>query len=481
MGDGAMRKYFLISYLSIIVIGLATKLEAQTLTPTAVMTVAATPSSSYTLNWDNSNQGYKAGGRHFQSSAVMNRRLWIIGGEGNNLPMADVWSSPDGSTWSEATTQAGFSGRWGQATVVFDGGQGRALWVIGGSDNKTFFNDVWQSKDGSTWTEATSAAAFSQRVRASAVVFNHKMWILGGRNSSTILNDVWSSTDGKTWTQVTPAAAFPPRYSASLIVYNNALYLMAGQGNSGPLNDVWTSTDGATWTDLLVNPGFPPRASQSAVVYNGSMWILGGHDVTTQTVFADAWWSNNGSQWYQASDPKDYTPRWAQTSEVFDQSIWMITGASGTQMKPVDYADIWSGTLSTTSGFSSALVVGTGLKTTTPTATVTTTLTTTPAPIISTPTPTATIGTVPVAYPNPCTSDHVNLNLPLHQPGDVKVEFFTVGSRHVRTCVFHQQPVGQDVTVTLADDSGVALANGLYFVRVTTPEGSHVLKLLVIR
>jgi hypothetical protein len=56
-----------------------------------------------------------------------------------------------------------------------------------------------------------------------------------------------------------------------------------------------------------------------------------------------------------------------------------------------------------------------------------------------------------------------------------------VGSRHVRTVIFHQQPVGQDVTLDLVDDSGVVLANGLYFVRVTTPSGSNIVKLLVTR
>ncbi|HTA76301.1 MAG TPA: T9SS type A sorting domain-containing protein [bacterium] len=431
----------------------------------------------------------------------MNHRLWIIAGQSAGKPMADVMSSTDGLNWTLVTAAAAFSPRWGQSTVAFDAGQGPVLWVIGGSDNKGFFNDVWQSKDGVTWTAATAAAAFPQRVRESAAVFNHKIWIIGGKNSTGILNDIWNSADGKTWTQVTPATTLPVRYSASLLVYNNRLWLMAGQGNAGPLNDVWSSADGVNWTNVTANPGFPARASQSAAVHNGLMWVMGGHDVTTQTVFGDAWWSNNGSQWYQEAVTSDYTPRWAQSSEVFNHTLWMINGASGTQAGPVDYSDIWQMTCASPAQLSAAtvvpnvaqvLVIGGGNYTSTPTATITatpsSTSTLTPTKTstpVNTPTmtatATATIVSVAMAYPNPCTGSQVHLSLPLRTPGNVKIQVYTIGSRKVRECDFQNYPVGQDVLLTLTDDGGTTLANGLYYVRVTTPGTSRIIKLLVIR
>ncbi len=495
-----MSQYFSAFRMTLVFFALTAAAFSQTPTPSITVMPQALPTCS-AVNWDTSGQNYNYGGRHFQSSAVMNRRLWIVAGQVAGKPVADVMSSTDGLNWSVATAKAAFSARWGQATVAFDAGQGTALWVIGGSDNTGFFNDVWQSKDGATWSLVTAAAAFPTRVRESAVVFNHKMWVIGGKNAAGILNDIWNSADGKTWTQVTPSAPLPVRYSASLLVYNNRLWLMAGQGNAGPLNDVWSSPDGVNWTNVTTNPGFPARASQSAVVHNGLMWVLGGHDVTSQIVFGDAWWSNNGSQWYQAAVAADYTPRWAQTSEVFNHTIWMINGASGTQAKPVDYVDIWQMSCASAAQLSAAvptpnapqlLAASSGNYTLTPTATVTATPSSTPTQTptktstpVDTPTmtatATATIVSVAMAYPNPCSGSEVHLSLPLKTPGNVKIQVYTIGSRKVRECDFHQYPVGQEVILTLTDDGGTALANGLYYVRVTTPGASRIIKLLVIR
>lgn len=46
---------------------------------------------------------------------------------------------------------------------------------------------------------------------------------------------------------------------------------------------------------------------------------------------------------------------------------------------------------------------------------------------------------------------------------------------------FSQEPVGVDLKVDLTDNWGTAIANGLYFVVVDTPQGRSIGKLLVLR
>jgi len=84
-------------------------------------------------------------------------------------------------------------------------------------------SDVWNSENGTTWTQVTSTAAWP--ALGSALVYDNKMWILGGA-SGTYYNHVWNSTDGITWTQVTSSAAWAARDSFSALAYNNKMWIM---------------------------------------------------------------------------------------------------------------------------------------------------------------------------------------------------------------------------------------------------------------
>ena len=67
------------------------------------------------------------------------------------------------------------------------------MWIIGGMDNDyNGYRDVWSSRDGVTWTEATPSAAFSPRYFESSVVHRGKMWVIGGGDFGNFYNDVWN-------------------------------------------------------------------------------------------------------------------------------------------------------------------------------------------------------------------------------------------------------------------------------------------------
>ena len=104
-----------------------------------------------------------------------------------------MWSSVDGTNWTQVTASATFPIRWGHSSVVFD----NKIWVIGGrrtsSGAENRVNDMWSSSDGTNWVETTHTD-FSARSAHSSVVFNNKIWVIGGHgNSGGGLPDVWSS------------------------------------------------------------------------------------------------------------------------------------------------------------------------------------------------------------------------------------------------------------------------------------------------
>ena len=179
--------------------------------------------------------------------------MWIIGGQATlTSAYNDVWTSSNGSTWTDVlanNTSPGstqFSIRSGAAVVAYN----NLLWVIGGlSSTSNCLNDVWSSPDGVTWTNvltnkgAPGPNQFSQRYGHTAIVFNNLMWVVGGTdypNFSNFYNDVWYSSNGVTWTEANPSAPFVGRWDASSLAYNNEMFLIAGNpGLNGGNDDVW--------------------------------------------------------------------------------------------------------------------------------------------------------------------------------------------------------------------------------------------------
>lgn len=185
------------------------------------------------------------GGRGYGEAVVFKDRIWQLGsGE-------DVWSSADGISWQCATAKAPYGNRSASAVAAFDG----KLWLMGGwigvpndppekgYKNSTTYNDVWSSPDGVSWTLVTEHAPWAPRNWCVAAVYAGRLWLIGGYDNRNHRNlgDVWTTTDGKQWTQFRSPTRFAPRHEITPYVFDGSLWVVAG--NTWPVvNDVWRLT-----------------------------------------------------------------------------------------------------------------------------------------------------------------------------------------------------------------------------------------------
>ena len=292
--------------------------------------------------------------RESHTSVVFNSKIWVMGGGGSGPErFNDVWSSPDGETWTESTPPGSarkitsgnnknwWAARYYHTSVVFDpDGKGERIWVMGGEGDDRY-NDVWSSTDGSSWTESTPPSNASKKTAGAgknwwgarrshtSVVFQDKIWVIGGADVDfDSLNDVWSSPDGSNWTQVDAAADWKARYYHTSVVFprdgaGKKIWVMGGRDDaSNKLNDVWSSDNGQTWgkgTGLTLNV-----TNASTVEYKGRLWSLGDSEGRTKVFLSSA---DPATGWTAENTLPEAI---SQTQAVvFKNRIWLLGGDYG--------------------------------------------------------------------------------------------------------------------------------------------------------
>ncbi|HEY2004193.1 MAG TPA: hypothetical protein VGH44_03685 [Candidatus Saccharimonadia bacterium] len=276
--------------------------------------------------------GWAGGGRVDMGTAYFNGKLWAMGGNNASTYYNDVYCSADGATWSDTncgTTSAGWSGRSGMQVLVYQG----KLWVLGGFNGTTYYHDVWCSSDGVIWSDATcgtSAAPWTTREFLGATVFNNVMWVMGGDNANVASHDVWYSSDGTNWTETTAAAGWASRWGMQALTMNGKLWVMGGTDNTNYYNDVWCSSDGVTWSDTscgTTSAAWSGRAHYGAAVFGNELWLFDGN--ASPSIYNDAWYSADGKTWTQASAAPGSATRTQVGAISTGQQLWAIGGASG--------------------------------------------------------------------------------------------------------------------------------------------------------
>jgi hypothetical protein len=287
--------------------------------------------------------------RDSSGEVVFKDRLWLLGGwfDSFTAPPRDVWSSPDGATWTLATKEAPWKYSDLPMTLVFDG----HMWLMGGWFNGRLPGhgasaEVWSSTDGLAWERVTKSAGWSPRIAAGAVVFKGRMWILGGTedyyfgDDASLKNDVWSSADGKEWKQETASAPWSPRAYHATVVHDGKLWVLGG-GNYVPSyrasNDVWSSPDGVNWEQVTDGAPWNPRLWFSAVVHRDRIWVLGGWSNNPARNWGDVWHSPDGRRWTQLRSNVVWKERHEHSAYVFQDKIWVAGGHA----QPLN-SEVWS-------------------------------------------------------------------------------------------------------------------------------------------
>ncbi|HEY0983022.1 MULTISPECIES: hypothetical protein [unclassified Schlesneria] len=200
--------------------------------------------------WDYVNKGKDVpwGPRALHYTVVHKDKIWVIGGQtmpafggGEERFYRDAWTTTDGVNWEKIEPEEpcwSVRGMIGGSAVM----NGR-IWILGGGTYDTpttpqrkYYNDVWSSEDGVHWKLHTSKAAWHPRQYHDVAVWDDRLWVMEGyHENGGNRKDVWFSKDGTDWTEL-PDTPWNPRHAASLVVHDGNLWMIAGN-NMQP--DVW--------------------------------------------------------------------------------------------------------------------------------------------------------------------------------------------------------------------------------------------------
>ena len=280
---------------------------------------------------------------------VFNNRMWLLGGWNPSDPAhflthcnSEVWSSSDGATWKLETRQAPWEARHTAGYAVYK----NRMWIVGGDAiQKHYQNDVWSSRDGVHWEQVADQVPWGPRVLQYTVVFNGRIWIMGGQTlpqfapaTEVFYNDVWNTQDGKTWTCVTEHAPWSPHgMIGGAVVFKGRMWIVGGGTYDTPqtptrrfYNDVWSSQDGRRWDRVVEHAPWHPRQYHDVAVFDNRIWVLEGWNQSNRN---DVWYSENGIDWHELPGTP-WAPRHAASVFVYDNSLWMV---AGNNMTP----DVW--------------------------------------------------------------------------------------------------------------------------------------------
>jgi len=233
-------------------------------------------------------------GRHTAGYVVYKGKMWIVGGDMNQGHYHfDVWNSTDGQTWTYVNKDkpVPWWPRGLHYTVVFKD----KIWVIGGQtvpqfakSDEVFYRDIWNTTDGVNWQKVTPKEPYwpQRGMIGGSAVFKDRIWILGGGTYDTpkipdrkFFNDVWSSADGVTWTRHVESAPWVPRQYHDVAVFDGRMWVMEGYNKtSGNRNDVWYSADGVNWYEVPNTP-WKPRHAASVFVFDDALWMVAGNNM----------------------------------------------------------------------------------------------------------------------------------------------------------------------------------------------------------
>lgn len=312
------------------------------------------------------------GGKHY---VIVGKKFqWFV-----SPPESKLYSSSDGTSWTEETIAGDFPIGYDHNIVVSNGTAYVVGYVSGvdtwGADQPSLENNLYSSTDGVNWT-LTQGGVDVSRILSPAVDMDGTIYAFGGNlqggfgaftgakqpdapyfPAAAISNTTLVGTGGSFTASAEYTETMPRRTMAASFVYEGKMYIAGGLDALGyPLSDVWSTTDGVAWTQVS-DGGFAARLKASTIVYDNKIWMFGGQ-LTDGTCTSEMLVSADGGvTWNPVEDfqnlPENFTPRCnADISVDANGKVWIVGGETTTVSTDengnavIEYTvltDVWSG------------------------------------------------------------------------------------------------------------------------------------------
>lgn len=203
----------------------------------------------------------------FLDYVVFKNAVWGLGHLEGNIEQfkltTAIYKTTDLVNWSVVSAQSNLPQRFFYHPFAFQ----NKLWIIGGSDGKTEFADIWNSEDAVNWIKVADNLLFGKRQNGQVVFFQNKLFLLN--------NDVWSSADGINWIRETKEIVKDESvFGYAAVVFDNKIWLLGCNRNGKFKSEVLVSDNGKEW--IAQSAPWSPRGGIAACVFNDKIFMTGG-------------------------------------------------------------------------------------------------------------------------------------------------------------------------------------------------------------
>jgi hypothetical protein len=219
------------------------------------------------VQWAKSGLTNVIGNQAFLDYVVFNDALYGLGHFRGNIEKfmfkPEIYRSTDMNSWQTLSRTSNLPHRFFYHPFVFD----NKIWIYGGEDGNTAFDDIWNSTDAINWVKQKSRNTPGKRSSSQVVQLNGKLYLLN--------NDVWTSADGIKWERLTPEILKGVQlFGYTAVVFDNKIWLLGCNRNQQFSSNVLYSADGINWQEM--EAPWSPRGAVAACMYKGRLYLTGG-------------------------------------------------------------------------------------------------------------------------------------------------------------------------------------------------------------
>lgn len=238
-------------------------------------------------------------------------KLYVIHPDGG-------WESSDGKTWSKTGLPDIIKNQGFLDYVQFNGDVYALGTFSGNVFEHVFTTQIARTSDFKKWDILAKESNLPKRFLIHPFVFQNKIWIIGGNDGQTVYNDAWNSSDGVHWEKVADDLPFGTRHSQHFVNFKDQIYMLS--------YDVWSSKDGINWNQVTTATvdagditGFTP------MVFDNKIWLIGSN--RGGNLGSQVFYSEDGLNWKKQQAP--WSPRGYVAACVFKDQLFITGGRYG--------------------------------------------------------------------------------------------------------------------------------------------------------